>query len=74
LGDVLSAAGTASDDLLIGTDTRDVLAGGAVDWNLPSFQIIAMAESPKVIEGDWTVMQYLLSPVRRVGSEAARER
>jgi Ca2+-binding RTX toxin-like protein len=32
LGDVLSAAGTASDDLLIGTDTRDVLAGGGARW------------------------------------------
>jgi hypothetical protein len=73
LGDVLSAAGSASDDLLIGTDTRDVLAGGGgkVDWRSERLQIIAMHVPDEILEGDRTVMQSLLLPVRRVVIDAS---
>jgi hypothetical protein len=33
-----------------------------------------MQISAEIVEGDRAVMQYLLSPVQRVGSEAGRER
>jgi HlyD family secretion protein len=33
-----------------------------------------MQLTAEIIEGERTVMEYLLSPVRRIGSEAGRER
>jgi HlyD family secretion protein len=55
---------------MFSSTTKQALNGG-----MGTFPISAgMQLTAEIIEGDRTVMQYLLSPVQRVGNEAGRER
>jgi HlyD family secretion protein len=51
------------------------LEGGMGEMAISTGTISAgMQLTAEIIEGERTVMEYLLSPVRRIGSEAGRER